>query len=605
MSDRWMAVLAVATAAGAYVARPLVPVPFAVVVAALALAVARPTRAPVALCGALPLLASVLGANAWRGLQVDDVTFPVPLARGWATLVTDPREVPGGVQVDIRLRGKRLRATARAPGVASSVRNRLAGEQLHVEGEIRRLEPGARGRLAGKHIAGRIELRTVDGTRPGSPLARIANALRRTLVAGTASLPANRRALYTGVILGDDRAQDFAEVEDFRAAGLTHVLAVSGQNVAFVLALAAPLLRRLGARARVITAGVALLVFGAVTRWEPSVLRAVVMALLAVWAVTNGRPATTRRVLALAVTLLVLVDPLLTRSLGFLLSVGASAGIALLSPRVERFLPPPLAVTLAAQVGVAPVLLPAFGAMPLVTIPANLLALPAAGPLMMWGLAAGLPAGVIGGITAHVLHAPTHVLLWWIATVARVAAAAPVGAVTATSALAIVAGAAAAWALLRLSTRAGSRRRRAPPLVAGAVVTAGLLAVAVAGAPLSSSRDGLASDRLWRADGHTVVVTSGRGPPGRLLSALRARRVSSIDVLVVTSRSASAGASVGAVAARIPTRLVLAPTDRRYGVGEVPTLGLRPGVRVRAGPIVVSVRSTRTVDVRAPLVARK
>jgi len=184
---------------------------------------------------------------------------------------------------------------------------------------------------------------------------------------------------------------------------------------------------------------------------------------------------------------------------------GVSAGIALLSPRVERFLPPPLAVTLAAQFGVAPVLLPAFGAMPLVAIPANLLALPAAGPLMTWGLAAGL------------------------------------------------------------------------------------VAVAVAGAPLSSSRDRLASDRLWRADGHTVVVTSGRGPPGRLLSALRARRVRSIDVLAVTSRSASAGASVGAVAARIPTRLVLAPTDRRYGVPATPTVGLRPGVRVRVGPLVVVV----------------
>lgn len=231
MSDRWMAAVAVATALGAYLARPIVPLHVATLAALAAVAVSRPGRAPLALCAALPLLASVLGANAWRGLQVDDATFPVPLTRGWATLVTDPRDVPGGVQVDVRLRGKRLRATARAPGLASLLRQRLAGEQLYVEGEINRLEPDARARLASKHIAGRLELHTIDRWRPGAPLARIANTLRRTLVAGTASLPDNRRALYTGVILGDDRAQDVAEVEDFRASGLTHVLAVSGENV--------------------------------------------------------------------------------------------------------------------------------------------------------------------------------------------------------------------------------------------------------------------------------------------------------------------------------------------------------------------------------------
>lgn len=230
MSDRWLAIVAVATAAGAYAARPLVPLPLAAAVVALALVLTRPGRAPVLLCAALALLASVLGARSWRGLDARS-TFREPLAEGWATLVTDPRAAPGSaVQLDVRMRGKRLRATARA-AAASALRDRLAGEQVHVRGHIRPLEPAARQRLASRHVAGRIELTAVDGHRPGSLLARTANALRRTLVTGTASLPADRRALYAGVVLGDDREQDVAEVEDFRAAGLTHLLAVSGENV--------------------------------------------------------------------------------------------------------------------------------------------------------------------------------------------------------------------------------------------------------------------------------------------------------------------------------------------------------------------------------------
>ena len=119
-----------------------------------------------------------------------------------------------------------------------------------------------------------------------------------------------------------------------------------------------------------------------------------------------GRPSSRLRVLALAVTVLLLIDPLLVHSVGFLLSVGACVGIAVLARPLTDLLPgprgliTPLAVTMAAQVGVAPVLVPVFGGVPVASLPANLLAVPAAGPVMMWGLAAGLPAGVLGGTVA-------------------------------------------------------------------------------------------------------------------------------------------------------------------------------------------------------------
>ena len=104
--------------------------------------------------------------------------------------------------------------------------------------------------------------------------------------------------------------------------------------------------------------------------------------------------------LVLAAIGLLLVDPFLLHQVGFLLSCGASLGIALLARpitarlRGPRWMREVLGVTAAAQVGVAPVLIPVFGSMPLVALPANLLAVPLAAPLTMWGLV----AGVVGGL---------------------------------------------------------------------------------------------------------------------------------------------------------------------------------------------------------------
>jgi competence protein ComEC len=126
-----------------------------------------------------------------------------------------------------------------------------------------------------------------------------------------------------------------------------------------------------------------------------------------------------------------LVDPLLVHSLGFRLSVAACVGIVVLSPRVGRALPgprwlrEPIAVTVAAQVGVAPVAIPAFGALPLVALPANFLAAPVAGLVTAWGMSGGLVAGVVPPL-APVLHLPTRLATAWVAGVARVGAALPV-----------------------------------------------------------------------------------------------------------------------------------------------------------------------------------
>ena len=87
-----------------------------------------------------------------------------------------------------------------------------------------------------------------------------------------------------------------------------------------------------------------------------------------------------------------------------------------------------MGTTLAAQVGVLPVLVPVFGSLPLVSVPANLFAVPLAGPLTIWGLIAGAVSGLLAGPApriAHALQVPTLVLADGVLGIAAAAARVP------------------------------------------------------------------------------------------------------------------------------------------------------------------------------------
>jgi competence protein ComEC len=417
VSDRAVVLLAAAVWAGAWN-----PHPIGRWIGVLLVAGALLARRPVLLVLGAAVLASALSMAAWSGLRpVERQTV-----RGVATLVSDPDDVHGAVRVDVRLGGRRYEAWART----SALRTAMAGERFALAGRLRPAPPRARRWLVPRHVAGRLDVvdaRRVDG---GSVAGRAANRVRRTLARGAAPLPTEERAVLLGVVLGDDREQSAELTDAFRASGLSHLLVVSGENVAFVLALAGPLLRRLGLRARLLATLAVLVFFGLLTRWEPSVLRAEAMAALACTVATMGRPTSRLRLLALAVAGLVLIDPLLVKAVGFQLSVGATVGIVLLAERMRRRLPEVVAVTLAAQIGVAPVALPLFGGLPLASLPANVLAIPVAAPLTAWGLTAGLLAEALPW-----LHVPTRLMAWWLITVARWAASLPLGQVHARQAV--------------------------------------------------------------------------------------------------------------------------------------------------------------------------
>ena len=220
---------------------------------------------------------------------------------------------------------------------------------------------------------------------------------------GAAVLAPEPASLVRGLVIGDDSAQPPEMIARFRASGLSHLTAVSGQNVALTVACAGPLLRRWRPLGRWVATVGLIGWFVVVTRAEPSVLRAGAMAALGATAFALGRPRAPARLLPAAVIGLVLLDPLLVWSVGFWLSSGATAGVVVIGPwlaaRLWRLGPLalPIGITLGAQLGVALPSLLVFGRLSLVGTVANLLAVPVAGFVMFVGLPACLVAAVAPG----------------------------------------------------------------------------------------------------------------------------------------------------------------------------------------------------------------
>jgi competence protein ComEC len=352
---------------------------------------------------------------------------------------------------------------------------------------------------------------------------------------------------------------------------------LSGQNVGFLLVAFGPLLRRLRWGARLPVTTVVLLAFALVVRFEPSVLRAVGMAAIATVAAATGRPAAGGRILSLAVTGLVLVDPLLVRSVGFLLSVAASAAILGLAPRIRvaiggpAWLAEPLAVTVAAQAGTAPVLLATFGPLPVASIPANLFAVPVAGALMVWGLGAGVVAGLGPPWLAVAIHLPTRALTWWLAEVADRAAGLPLGTIDAPRALVLVAVVAAGRSVRRLGPDRGAIHGRRPVVVGlcAAVLLSASLARPVPGpGPTPVAEAGT----LWSTGGQRLLVLDGGGGARRGLEALRLAGARCVDVLAVEQASPGGVALAAALRRRCAGLVVVAEQDiARPGWVAVPT----------------------------------
>ena len=246
-------------------------------------------------------------------------------------------------------------------------------------------------------------------------------------------MPDREAELARGFVLGDDEQIDATTVEDFRRAGLSHLLAVSGQNVALLALLVMPLLAALGMplRTRLLWVLAAIAVYVPLAGGGPSIVRAGVMGALSLLATLAGRRGSRLYALIVAAVVAIAIDPGVASDVGWQLSFAAVLGILALAGPLRGAIAAQVgsggwggalaegaAVTVAATLATAPLIAFHFESLSTMTLVANLLALPAVAPAMWLGMMVSLGAQV-PGFPAAIPNALAAPLLAYIASVAR------------------------------------------------------------------------------------------------------------------------------------------------------------------------------------------
>ena len=358
---------------------------------------------------------SCFGVRAWHQLELPQLG---PF-QGVARVVEDPQWRNGGVQTVLQVEGERFIVYAYGlPGRRLSIRR--AGEVVRVSGDRLRLEANKQYRLSYRHIMGTFAVRDVsESFGNGSMLNLSANNIRSSLQDSADVLPRDEGALFMGLIIGDDRLQPASMISAFRNSGLSHLTAVSGQNVAFLLTVMSPLLMRVRSSWRLGLTLFVLLWFTVVTRGEPSVLRAAMMAGFVALGAARSRDTPARRMLGLAIIVLIICDPLLAWSVGFWMSSSATLGLLVITPQLAKIIPGPawfsiaLSTTMGAQLGVMPITAFIFHSAPVIALATNLLAVPVAGAVMLVGIPLGMLAGILTQISAGPLITICVTALMW------------------------------------------------------------------------------------------------------------------------------------------------------------------------------------------------
>jgi competence protein ComEC len=449
----------------------------------------------------------------------------------------------------------------------------------------------------------------VVGRRGG--LGAVADGLRRGVARSLDAVPpGERRAVLAGVVLGEDEGLDRELRDQFRASGLYHLLAVSGQNVAYVVAGMILLAWTLGFPRWLGEVGALAAVFAYVLAvgWQPSVVRAGVAGGLASLAWLASRPRDRWYFLLVGAAVLLAWSPYSLLEPGFQLSFAAVAAIFVLVPRIEaRLKGYPLPVKLAEVVALsaacgaatAPILWLHFGAIPVYSLAANALAAPIVAPLL--GLA--LAAAALHPVLPEAASALAWIDGWlaaYLAFCARTVGGLPYAQVESGRALLGVLGGAA---LLALLVRARRPRLRAAAAVAGAV-----LALVVAWRSVASDPpplpNGLRITMLDVGQGDAILlqvpegaVLVDQGPPeADVAGQLDGLGVERLVALVLThpQRDHIGGAADVLDAIEVGTvldpRIPAESEDHDAAVAaarehDVPVLAVRAGQRLRVGAL--------------------
>jgi competence protein ComEC len=466
----------------------------------------------------------------------------------------------------------------------------------------------------------------------------------RAEVALDRGMPAREAALARGFVLGEDEEIDEPTVEDFRRSGLSHLLAVSGQNVALLALLAMPLLATLGMplRTRLVWVLGAIVVYVPLAGGDPSIVRAGVMGGLSVLATLVGRRSSRLYGLAVAAVVTLAIDPRIASNVGWQLSFAAVLGIVLLASPIRRAIVARIgcagwrgalaegaAMTIAATLATAPLIAFHFEGLSTTTLVANLLALPAIAPAMWLGMLAaaigqipGFPVSAFNAIEAPLLAYIAQVAAWCgRPTWAYVHVQLGLGGLL-ISYGALVVSAVGIPTLLRRRRLAVIRRSSSPtpsgcnafspkwgdkalhPWGVGAALAIGALGLVLAGAGDGGAethrpRSGLRVKVLDVGQGDAILFQPARtpallidgGPPGDGLAQLLSDAgVDRLGVAVVTHEQSDHAGGIEELLGHFPVeRLVYARLSRRLR-GEADAAGVQPqrlaaGGTIRSGAL--------------------
>jgi len=262
-----------------------------------------------------------------------------------------------------------------------------------------------------------------------SRLMKATTGIRQRFSERSARITGDSGALIPGLVLGDTTRESPQFISEMRRVGLTHLTAVSGENFAIIAATMLWLSQWIfrNRRARLILTALVLIGFIFLVRPSPSVLRASVMTGVLLMAKARGSESEPLASLGFAIGILVLLDPFQALDAGFALSVAATAGILLLSPKISRFLQRQgltesladfLAIPISATALCTPVIVAISGQISLVSIPANLLVTLVVAPITIGGFIAALLPAQLGGL-AHFLLVVVNPCAEWIVSVAH------------------------------------------------------------------------------------------------------------------------------------------------------------------------------------------
>ncbi len=518
-----------------------------------------------------------------------------------ATVLESPRATTFGWRVLARAGGRTL--LVRGRGVTPTW---SAGEEIRATGRLRPL--GERDAwLRPRHVSRVLESRSArpTGSRRGGAAGALDAVRRRAGRALTQHLPAPEAGLLRGVTLGDEAGLPRSSLDELRAAGLGHIVAASGQNVALLAVLVQALgaLAGIGWRGRLLLTLALIALYVPLAGSGPSIQRAGVMGAATVVAALASRPSARWHALLLAAAVTLALDPASLEQPGWQLSFAAVAAIALLAAPLasalqRRGAPYPvaatIALTVAATIGTAPVSAAVFGKVSVAGLVTNVIVAPVVAPITWIGMIAASLAQVspaAGAWTAAAAGPP----LAFVLGVARAFGGLEVAQVEMST---LVAGFVSGAAVLLIGS-ASARRSASARLSLGAVPAAVAVAALLAGIVLTTHRDlgqppapapgalrvtfldvGQGDATLLQAGASALLVDSGR-PDGEVVTQLRRAGVGRLSAMVATHAQADHLGGADEVLGAMPVGLVV---DGRDGVVESQGQEMAGAARARGVP---------------------